>query len=199
MASTYLLQPLEKALNRYLALDPEAPKRLLPLDGKIVTVALTTPKLYCQLRIHQQKIVLSLEECYPADLTIKGTPFSLLSLALSPAKKERFFATDLSIEGDAELGQQVLDLFAQLDIDWEEYLSQWIGDFPAHQLGRFTKGLLSWGKEAKDRLFENTAEYLHEERNWFPPKPLLQDFLHEVDELRMAVDRLEARVKNVSN
>ncbi|HVY53643.1 MAG TPA: SCP2 sterol-binding domain-containing protein [Gammaproteobacteria bacterium] len=197
MVMAFLLPQLEKALNRYLALDPESYKRLNNLDGKTITICLKPLDLTFQIRAFEQKLHLSAEETHPTDIKIIGTPLSLLSLALTTDKKHRFFGDDITIEGDTEYGQQVIDLFDQLEFDWEEYLSQVIGDTPAHEVGRFAKGFFRWSKRAKETLLKNIDEYVHEEQPLFPPEEELQGFYNEVDDVRMETDRLEARIKNL--
>jgi ubiquinone biosynthesis protein UbiJ len=192
---SFFLKQLEKALKRYLALDPESSKRLLALQGKTVTLALKAPSLCFQLSFQENTVYLRADDFLPAELTIRGTPLNLLSLALSRDKKQHFFSETVVIEGDAELGQQIVDLFDQLDIDWEEYLSHLMGDLPAHQLGRFTKRFFAWGKEAEASLMQNLNEYVHEEKLWFPPAEALENFFRDIDELRLDVDRLEAKVR----
>lgn len=199
MLSSFFLQSLEKGLNRYLTLDPESAKRLRGLEGKTITMELEGLKLRFQLRILENKIQISEGDSLPADICIRGTPVSLITLALSRDKKNHFFNGNVTIEGNAELGQQIIDLFDQLEIDWEEHLSQLIGDFPAHQLGRFTRRFLSWGKEAGESLGQSVNEYIHEEKPWFPPEAALQEFYTGIDELRLDLDRLEARVKRLSD
>lgn len=197
MLSSFFLQNLEKGLNHYLSLDPEFPKRLHELEGKTVTIDLEGLKLHFQLQVLESKIQISPGETLPADLKIRGTPLSFVSLALSSDKKKHFFTEQVTLEGNAELGQQIMNLFDQLEIDWEEQVAQIIGDFPSYHLSRFTRRFLSWGKNAEESLRLNLNEYIHEEKPWFPPAVLLQDFYNEVDELRLALDRLEARVKRL--
>lgn len=197
MIITFLLPQIEKGLNRYLALDPESYKRLGALEGKTITIYLKPLKSALQIRILEKALHLSEDEVHPADIKITGTPLSLLSLALSADKKHRFFSDDIVIEGNIEQGQQIIDLFDQLEIDWEEYLSQIVGDAPAYEVGRFAKIFFRWSKRAKETLLKNIDEYVHEEQPLFPPAEELQDFYNEVDELRMEIDRLEARIKNL--
>jgi len=197
MVKSFLLEQVENALNRYLALDPEFQKHLAPLKGKIITVELAVLNSLFQLTFLEKGLELSPGQNLAAEMKIRGTPLNLLSLALRGDKKRGFFASDVTIEGDAELGQQITQLFDQVDIDWEEHLAQALGDLPAHKLSRFTKGLFNWGKQAKNSLTQNMNEYIHEEKPWFPPQEALEDFFRNVDDLRLDVDRLEARVKHL--
>lgn len=197
MLSTYFLSSLEKALNRYLTLDPESAKRLAALEGKTITIELMPLQKCFQLQIIDHKLRLHKEAPFSAEMKIKGTPLNMLSLAFSRDKKRQFFLANLVIEGDTELGQQFMAVFEQLDIDWEEYLSHGVGDVAAHEFFRFTKNMLAWGNEARERLLRNTDEYIHEEKAWLPPAEAVGDFLREVDELRLDADRLEARVREL--
>ena len=198
---------LPKALNRYLALDPESKRRLQKLENKVITIKLLvneTPfyketNSEFQLLFTAEGIQLKTEAFSSPDTIIKGTPLSLLHMALAHHDdRKKFFSDDVAIEGNIELGQQVIDLFDALEIDWEEYLSHWIGDVSAYQVMRFAKKLNTFRRRFKSTLTQNINEYVHEEINLFPPLEALQDFYHDVDVLRMDTDRLEARVMQLT-
>lgn len=123
---------LEKAINRYLALDPESQHRIAQLKNKVVTMELLGVPLTLQLFFSDKTIQLKWENFVEPDLTIRGTPLNLLHMSLAPPKKRKaFFAEDVIVEGNMELAQQVLAIFSELEIDWEDYFSRWIGDIPA--------------------------------------------------------------------
>lgn len=187
---------LQNLLNKFLHLDPESKYRIQPLQGKVVTIKLLGLNFDFQLIFHPDNIELKTSHFLQPDTIIKGTPLTLLHMTLSKDRKS-FFAEDVSIEGDLELGQAVIDLFDALDIDFEEYLSYFIGDIPSHQLGRLFNRVKNLNKRARATLFENMNEYLHEESNLFPAVEALNDFFHDVDTLRMDVDRIEARIQNL--
>jgi ubiquinone biosynthesis protein UbiJ len=197
---------LPSALNRYLALDPESHARLHELKNKIVTIELLvneTP-LYkesitqFQMQFSETGIKLKTAEFSMSDTHIKGTPLSLLRMALTNDDRKKFFSEDVSIEGNLELGQQVIALFDALEIDWEEYLSRWVGDISAHQLTRFARKIKNISKRFQSTLTQNINEYVHEEVDLFPPPEALHDFFHDVDTLRMDADRLEARIQKLT-
>jgi ubiquinone biosynthesis protein UbiJ len=219
---------LEKALNHYLALDPESKPRLQALAGKVVSIELLKVGVTFQLIFTGDGIQLKIppaplfqrgdslsasslkEEHDPRtpplekggrgdfpDTIIKGTPFRLLHLSLSRENRQRFFADDVSILGNIELGQQVIGLFDHLDIDWEEHASRLMGDVPAHYLGNMGRRLKKWSQTVRQTTLQNVNEYVHEEANLFPPREALQDFFDDVDVLRMDVDRVEARIQNL--
>ncbi len=190
-------QLLENALNRYLALDPESISRIALLRDKIVTIELLGLPLSMQMHFLTNKIQLHWDAFLPPDLIIKGTPLNLLHMSLAPEQRRRFFAEDIVVSGNMELAQQVLNIFDDLEIDWEEALSQWMGDVPAHKTSFLLRELKTWGQHVRQALRQNTDEYVHEEIRLVPPTEELQQFLANVDELCMDVDRLQARVERV--
>lgn len=193
---TLVNKSLEAAINRYLSLDPESYTRLLALDGKILTIELQAISMTIPLKIECGKMQVLQEVPDNADVVIKGTPLSLLHMSISKDRKQ-FFADDVCIEGNLELGQQIIDLFDEMEIDWEEYISQIVGDVPAHQFGRFVQGIKGMTARVRESLFQNMNEYVHEEATLFPPKEALHDFFNDIDILRMDADRLEARMKRL--
>lgn len=192
-------QLLEKALNRYLALDHESKRRIALLRDKKVTIELLGTPLIVQMIFAEEKVQLDWNPTTTPDIRIKGTPLNLLHMSIAPEQRQRFFAEDVVVEGNMELAQHVLAIFDDLEIDWEEQLSQWIGDVPAHQTGRVLRSVKAFSQRVRRSLLRNVNEYVHEEVNLFPPPEALQHFFHDVDELRMDVDRLEARIEKLIN
>lgn len=193
----FLVTHLQNALNRYLALDPESATRLQTLEGRIISIELLGMEFTFQLVFSDEKIHLQVDNFLKPDTIIRGTPLTLLRMSLTTGDRKHFFADDVAIEGNLDLGQQIIDLFDHLEIDWEEYLSHWMGDVSAYQVGRLTRNIRKFTKRVKDTLLQNVNEYVHEEIDLFPPSEAVRDFFVEVDELRMDVDRMAARVAQI--
>jgi ubiquinone biosynthesis protein UbiJ len=199
-AKNFLTSTVQKALNTYLALDPDSKLRLAALQGQVVTVELLAVGIIFHLTFSASGIELQTGPIEHADTVIKGTPLRLLHLALAPRQnRQQFFADDVAIEGNLELGQLVIDLFDHIEVDWEEILSRFIGDVSAHHIGQIGKKFQSMFTRTRDILTQDVSEYLHEEIDFFPPREALSDFFHDVDEIRMDTDRLEARINHVEN
>lgn len=190
---------IENALNHYLALDPESKQRMQLLQDKIVTIELLGISLNFQLVFSDGKIKLAWDNFANPDLTIKGTPLNLLHMSIARNSRARFFAEDVVVEGNMELAQTVLAIFDELDVDWEEQLSRWLGDVPAHQTSRLVRSITGFTKRLRQSLLGSVNEYVHEEVELFPQSERLQHFFREIDELRMDVDRLEARLLRLEN
>lgn len=190
-----LKKMLQQGLNRYLALDPESKHHLKELEGKIITIELEGPHLAFQFIFKDEKVMLKFDDFAKPDTYIKGSPLTLLHMSLTQDNRKSFFEKGVVIEGDLDLAQDVINLFDRLEIDWEEYASKCVGDIPAHQLGKWIGRVKRFQKEAEALLLQNVNEYIHEEAEWFPPIEALNDFYNDIDEMRMAVDRIAARIE----
>jgi ubiquinone biosynthesis protein UbiJ len=190
-----ILPPLTKALNAYLHLDPESPQRLARLQGKVVSIEFLPFHFIFHCVFTEKGIELKTDELMETHTTIKGTPLQLLGMMINKEDRQHFFADDLVIEGDAELGQQVVDLFDALQIDREDYLSRFIGDVPAYHVNRLITNSTAWLRNTEKSFADNINEYLHEEAALFPGNEALKDFFSDIDVLRMDVDRVEAKIK----
>ncbi|MHB1946703.1 MAG: ubiquinone biosynthesis accessory factor UbiJ [Gammaproteobacteria bacterium] len=193
----WIIESLQKALNYYLALDPESRQRMHALQGKVITIDLLGLGVSFQLVFDNDQVKLSTSDFVSSATQIKGTPLSLLRMALSQGDRKQFFSDDVSIDGDLDLGQEVIDLFDQLEIDWEEYLSHLTGDVSAHQIGRFARKIKQISERTRSVLLQNVNEYVHEEIDLVPANEAIKDFFSDVDDLRMDVDRMAARIEQL--
>lgn len=196
----FVLTSIEKTLNAYLLSDTDSHKRLSAVAGKSVSVELTPLQLVFVCQLHQQGVHLhsNKDEIEP-QTKIKGSPMQLMGALIDKDRRHQFFADDLTIEGDAELAQQVIQLFDQVSIDWEEHASRLIGDVPAYQLSKLVSSVRGWLKKASSNLSQDANDFLHEEAAWFPAREQLQEFFAEIDDIRMDTDRLEARIAHVKS
>ncbi len=187
---------LESTLNRYLALDPEFPRRLDPLHGKTVALEITGMQpLY--ITVAQRRIGLRESREAEPDVTVRGTPFGLLSLLRTEDPMALVQQGVIELRGDAQLARELKNIFRSLDIDWEEKIAQAIGDWPAHQLGILGRQFGAWRRRSHESLHRSAGEYLQEEARLLPARIEIENFIAEVDALREAVDRLEARVSHL--
>lgn len=196
-AQVHLSAAVETALNAVMAMDPYSETALAALEGKALCLKLGSlwPDLYLLPGADGIRVMTQYEG--EVDTTLIASPLALAALSLSENGQDRIFKGDVRIEGDIGLGQKFQDLFARLDIDWEEQLSRLTGDIAAHQIGNWLRQGLSTGKELLDTLSRNGAEYLQYESHNLPAPVEIEEFLADVDRLRSDADRLEARLKRL--
>jgi len=192
-----LLRPAEEVINRLLAMDPDAGRRLQALSGRSLEVHLTGLALPLRLDFREAGIALALVEDGQGpspDATLRAAPGSLASLALSNGRRG---GRELEFRGDVGVIHEVRALFSELEIDWEEQLSRVTGDVVAHQVGNAVRGAGDWLRHAGETFLSNAGEYLTEERRSLPAAPEVEAFLADVDRLRQDTDRLQARVRRL--
>ncbi|OUR82132.1 sterol-binding protein [Cycloclasticus sp. 46_120_T64] len=189
-----LVKPLQIALNRYLDYDPEVPKQLLAMQGKVVELHFRSLELSLYILINATDLDICDDYEGAVDTTISGSPIALAMMGLQSSSVSSLFSGEVTIVGDTELGSRFQALLDNVEVDWEEPLSQLSGDVIAQQVGGLLRGVAGWLEESTNTNALNVSEYLREEQAMLPSKFEEERFKREVDELRLAVDRLEAKV-----
>ena len=187
---------IERAIEALLQLDPDTRQRLSSLEGKVIAINITQPTVNVVLSIVDQRVNVIGQTDTPADTTLTGSLGALRSLS---SGNDALYQGDVTVEGDIGIGQELKEIVASLDPDWEEFLSPVLGDTVVHQLSVFGQGLSSWMQRTRSAMRQNTSEYLQEEAEVLAPNSEVQAFCLEVDDVRAAGDRLEARVSRLES
>lgn len=190
---------IESALNRYIALDPDALSRFSSIEGKIIAIEIQGLNQIISLFPSADGFMVLSDFDGEADTMISATPVSLVKLGLSRETKDLLFSGEITITGDVGLANQFNQLLSQLDIDWEELLAQNIGDIAAHKFTNVVKDVSSWMKRSKRSFSMDAGEYIQEEVRLSPSNAELRQFVNRVDELRESVDRLAASVQQLKH
>ncbi|MGV6826881.1 MAG: ubiquinone biosynthesis accessory factor UbiJ [bacterium] len=186
---------LEQTIQALLALDPVARQQLAELHGRTIAIALRGIglTLYFVPGENGNLQLLSTLEGEP-DVTISGSPLSLMQATDTENSSTQLFAGDMQIEGDTELAHQFSRILGGLDIDWEEHLSRVVGDLAAHRIGLTARQVGETASRGIHQFEDNLAEYVTEEAELLPPRLMADEFLEAVDTLRDDVERLAARI-----
>ncbi len=185
---------IERAIEALLVLDPETRARLSSIDGKLIRINVTAPAVSLALSIVDGKVYVVGDADDTADTTITGSASALRSLT---SGNDALYRGDVSIEGDLHTGQQLKAILGALDPDWEEFISPVLGDALTHRLGTLGRQFGDWLSRTRSSLQQNSRDYLQEEAELLAPESQVRHFCSEVDEVRAAADRLEARVRQV--
>ena len=171
--------------------------RLQPLDGRTIALELRGFDLVVCLRVADGRVSVLPEPDTEADTTLRGTPLGFARLGLGGDSATTLFSGDVSISGDVEAGQAFKAVLDELDIDWEEQLAGITGDMVAHQLGNVARSAGSWLRQGRTTLEQDLGEYLQEELRVVPTRIEIENFIADVDRLRMDLERLEARIRRL--
>ena len=197
MLPTTATAALEAALNRYLALDPATPRGMAELEGRVIGLQWRGTGLTLYFLPGPRGIQLLNHYEGEPDTLLSGSPLALAELGLGGDRERALFSGAVEIRGDTETGQRFQQILEAMDIDWEEHLSRFIGDLAAHQAGQLARAGRQYARTSADTLRQDLGEYLTEEARLLPVRIQVENFLADIDRLRMDVDRLEARVQRL--
>lgn len=187
-----LAQAMDGALNRMIRLDEQAATRLRPLHGKTVKLELKGLGIDLLFTGHAERLEVMAESDVEPDTTISGTPAALLAMAVPDWRAP---GSGVQIQGDAGAAQALEKLLRRLDPDWEALLVEQLGAVWGHQVWRVLRDGLHSGRRVAGTAGDQFARFLREESGLLVTRAELDAFVHEVDELREAADRLQARFR----
>ena len=188
-----LTEALETSINLVLKKDPDTLKKFSALQGKVIAFEITELNFTLYLFPHTEGVQVQYLYEGQADTTLQGSPLAFINMSLGDST-ESFFSGEIRIKGDIELGQHFKRILEQLDLDWEEWLSEYSGDLIAFKAGSLIRNLNTWGKDTFKTLKLDASEYLQDEGQLSPHPEEIEYFTNNVSQLRDDTARLEARI-----
>ena len=188
---------LETALNRYIALDPEAPGKLEPFEGKVICLDITGIGQTLFLIPAGGRIEVVDTFAGDADATLRGSPVALFRMGLMQDVTPMLLRGEVEIIGDMRTGRAFKSFLASMRIDWEEHLSRMTGDVVAHEVVKAARSIDSWGRRSLGSLAMDISEYLTEETGDIITDSEIDDFCERVEVLRADLERAEARLERL--
>jgi ubiquinone biosynthesis protein UbiJ len=131
-----------------------------------------------------------------ADATISGAPLSLL--ALTRDAQTVIHRGDARISGDAQVAQRFRELAGLLAPDLEHELSRVLGRSAAHVVMGGLRKANDAARTAAWTSVRNVAEYLAHESGELVSRSEAEHFLRGVEQAREQLDRLEARLTQLT-
>ncbi len=190
-ALTPFLKPIEFAINKALAADPDTQQKLIGFDGQRITVHISDVNVMIHATFTHQMLRLSSGEEEDADLTIAGKASALAGLGKNPG---HLFSDDITIYGNVQFAKQLQDVLASFEFDWEHHLAKITGDTLAFPIAHGLRQFGQWLNQSHQSMQLNVSEYLKEEAKLLPDRSQVAHQLSQVDSLRADLDRLEARI-----
>lgn len=185
---------LARLFNALLRREPWAGERLAVHAGKTVRFDIGGRSLTFDIQADGQlqsaagssgavpNVVLSIPSQRLADLPAalrKRDPAALAGL--------------MHVQGDAGLAQVVSSLAQDLRWDAEDELARYVGDAAAVQLVRAGRAVFDGARQAADSLTGNVGEYLAHESRMLLSRPVYEEWVADLDALRLRLDQLERR------
>lgn len=189
-----LLAGAQALINQALVYDPITRARLEQLEGRALKVVISSPRLeYCVLSADQQIKLLSYHESPATE--IKGSAFALFGVLINGSKN--LSGTEVEIRGSVGLVEQWQNLIRGLDIDWEDFFNQYLGDVFGHQVAEQVRSARQWHSQRQSNIHQQLVEYCVEELKLVPNRALFKDFCEQNQALRLTIDRAQARLEKL--
>ena len=188
------LSALDCAINQYIRLSPDTITALTPLENKVFAIELTDWQLNFYMIPYNYGIQI-LPECdTPPNTTITSTLSSLVKMSMP--NNSHGTNSNLHIQGDIQLGQQLHHILTNIDIDWEEHLSKITGDIVAHKACSLLKRIRTDAHQAATKMSRHMTTYFQTECELLPTFGQFEQFKQSNIHLRDDVERLEAKINH---
>lgn len=194
-----LLASAEQGLNRVLRLDPTALPRLARLAGRIIEIDCSAPAMQLFALVEEDGLRLASSWAADADCRLRAPASSLVRLLVSRQKTAVLHEPQVSIDGDSGVLMSLAEVLQDLELDWEYEASRWLGPVGAQLLGTGVRTPSRWLRESGDSLRQDLADYLTEESRALVGQQEAEARFSEIDELKLALDRLEARIERLAH
>jgi len=195
--TTAVVAAAEKLLNEALQFDQASRLQLQALAGSVIAIECTQPQLSVYIFPTETEILLAGTWDADVDATLSGTASALLQLGAKSDKSQGLFDGAVELRGDSQKLMQLQQIAEQLDIDWEAWLANHIGDVTAHQLGRGLRFASKRLKAALGQVSTTVQSYVQEEQTLTPTRTEFTGFAQAVSDTSLATDRLNARIQQL--
>ena len=187
---------LETAFKQVLAQSPEEYAKLRTLHGKVLCIQLSQLSWPIYLVFAGEIQVLSK---YEGEITTKVNAdiTTLYQLTEGANLTELIKQDKLSIEGDLSLLQTFSHYMHQVEFDFAEPISRYIGDAPTHFLTRGVKQIKSDLASVFHKSRAHIGQLTTEEYKLAPHKIEFIHFSDRIDDLVADVDAIEKRIKHL--
>jgi len=191
------LNALEQAINRALEMDDATRERLVALQPTVFHVRCTVPDLQMYIVPENDRISLYGHYEEKATCSVSGAASDYIALVAAKDKASALVNGNLKISGDSSKLLELEKIISVLDVDWEARLALFIGDAPAHQLGRIARSAEKWRKSAHTSFERHLGEFIKEEARLSPPPLEVEDFFADLQQLAVRTDRAEAAIRRL--
>ena len=189
---------LGDTFNHLLQSDSLAKEKLTALAGKSVGFDIKNSPFQLLASINPEGMEFSLGSTQHADCILRGAPIALARYMNSKQVNPSTNASlAIEIEGDLEFARKISSIFRGLDIDWEDVFSQFMGDFPAHQLSRVMSKFRDGFERSKESAEQHLQYLISERLDQVVTQDEAEVFYRQVDQAAAAAHRLEQLVNRL--
>lgn len=193
--TTAALSAAEALVQRVLRYDPASRLALSNLEGQVLALQFTQPEWTVYVLPGEAGLCFSSH--WEGEVHSRLTGPLKHFIALTRTDQTSLAGSGIQLEGSTHLVQSLQCIIGQLDIDWEEALSEILGDVLGHQSAEFLRSGSRWLKARDTQARRLIGEFITQEAGLVPGRAELDNFYREVDDLALRLERTEARVQHL--
>ena len=191
--STAALAVAETAINQTLQYDPGTRLALADLNGQVLAIDISAPALMLYLAFNSDGLQLLGHYEGNVNTRLRGKAFNLA--ALMSGNNTSLANSGVEVFGSTALLSKLQTIARNLDIDWEEPLTQLFGDLLGHHSAEYIRWRCGYIQARLKTGLRLGTEFLTEENRSLPARAELEFFYQQVDTLRTSTDRAEAKLQ----
>ncbi len=190
---------LEQALNRHVAMDPQAQAEMAKLHGRVIALEVLGlgQTIYLVPGPEMTQILGSYEGA--PDCLLQGSPMTIAQLRSPIPEGGSAIPSEMRISGDSNLAERFCRILRQVEIDWEAHLAQYTGSLIAGEVGKAINFAGYWRDHIIDTLKQDVQELLQQESSVLPTRHEISRFGGEVEQLANRLGQLSQRIDLLQN
>ncbi len=185
------MRPIAATINHLLAQDAKARAQLSAHQGKVVCI--DAGMIHVRLQANAAGFVDTVTADVVPNVTLQ---INISDIPLILANRERAVSY-VKIQGDADFANTISQLSQSLRWDAEDDLSRVVGDIAATKIVSGVQSTAAFAKSNAQKLAENTAEYLLEEKQVLMRPERVAEFATDVARLRDDLERVTKRIEKL--
>ncbi|MCG7545220.1 SCP2 sterol-binding domain-containing protein [Pseudoalteromonas sp. MM17-2] len=196
MLSHFAVAGAEKLANRLILLDPQLQQRLQQINTQVLVLHIRDWQQYVSVHYGDAGLMLQAHKEAPEQhqCFISADTDTLMKLK-DPSLLTQLIRQDkLDLEGDIHLAQAYSQAFNDLDIDWPEHWSKYIGDAPAQLLWQTLSKGKAQAQQSLTKLDHIVPTLLQDELKVSIHPLELEQFTRQSRQLKSDVQHLEQRI-----
>jgi ubiquinone biosynthesis protein UbiJ len=187
-----MIQTINKALSFLPKLDPQASALLSPLKDKALSVVITDLDYSISLKVENNNLYATDEL---TDNVLKGKLAYILELIFNKNLQELIIAEKLDYQGSLKDLNEFNKFLNAIDIDVVYKISSLTSPEFANVITKPFDRIKEYLKTSRQETIIDIKDYLTQEKKTLVSQNEINIFYKQIQELKQATDRVEAKLK----
>lgn len=197
MLSNIVIAFIERIINTTLALDKNLITQLNNVDQQRLLIEIRDWDQQLLVVFSAQRLHLYLTDEDNADCIISADIDTLIALKDPSILTQLIRQDKLDLQGDLNVAQGYSNAFANIDIDWPEHFSKYVGDAGAQQLHLLMQALKKQNTKSFKELSTTITSLCQDELKVTIHPLELEQFKQQNRQLKSQTAQLEMRINQL--